>query len=178
MCLTNLKKVIGHLNMANGEKIPRLGKASSLQVMKSWLEILDTSGSRWAYWSIPQKKLTEIFHKYKISECTGLTPPYERSKTACKTFLEASTHLLAQLDLDQSIRGWAGGETAPWGMEEVLKAFLSQEQTGVKDLIVIKSKKLLSMLSFLNRHWPRLFSRPTRGISLLIIWHSRHRGGS
>ena len=136
--------------MAKGEKIPCLGKASSLQVMKSWLEILDTSGSRWAYWSIPQKKLTEIFYKHKISECTGLTPPYERSKAACKTFLEASTRLLPHLDLDQSIRGWAGGETASRGMEEVLKAFLSQEQTGVKDLIVIKSKKLLSMLSFLD----------------------------
>ena len=108
LCLINLKKVIGHLNMAKGEKVPCLGKASSLQVMKSWLEILDTSGSRWAYWSTPQKKLTEIFHKYKINACTGLTPPYERSRAACKTFLEASTHLPAQLDLDQIIRGWAG----------------------------------------------------------------------
>ena len=44
--LSELRKVTGHLDMAKGENVSCLGKPASLQVMKAWLEILDTSGSR------------------------------------------------------------------------------------------------------------------------------------
>ena len=134
--------------MANRENVSCLGKPASLQVTKAWLEILDTSGSRWAYWSTPQKKLSEIFHKHRINTCTGLNPPYEKSRAGCRAFLEAAVRLPPHLDLD--IRGWAGGGIAPCVTEQALKAFLSRGETGVKDLIVNTSKKLLAMLTFLD----------------------------
>ena len=128
----------------------RLRKSLSLQVIRAWLELLDETGTRWVYWETPQQDLTSLFDKYRISECMGLTLPYAKSRTACETFLKTSERYLSQSDLDEDVWAWVNGDTAPPRMRVRLKAFLLQDQEGVKSLITEKSKNLLSMLDFLS----------------------------
>ena len=89
--------------MPGRSRNPRLRKPLSLQVIKTWLELLDDTGTRWTYWDISQPDLTSLFDRYRICDCMDLTPPYVRSRSACEIFLRTAERQLSQSDLDENI---------------------------------------------------------------------------
>ena len=98
----------------------RLRKSLSLQVIRTWLELLDDTGTRWIYWETLQQDITSLFDRYRIRECMGLTHPYKKSKTTCETFLKTSERYLSQSDLDEDVWEWVNGDLARPGMKEGL----------------------------------------------------------
>ena len=83
----------------------KLRKDLSVRVIKAWLELLRLEGGilTWAYWDMDETVISEIFERYNLSECMGISPPYHKSKYNCETFLKSTEMYLTQSGIDRTL---------------------------------------------------------------------------
>ena len=133
----------------------KLRKDLSVRVIKAWLELLRLEGGilTWAYWDLDETVIREIFERYNLSECMGISPPYHKSKYNCETFLKSTETYLTQSDIDRTLDDWIrtlGNEEEGDDdtSEKVLMLKQSGQEDGIKSVVAEKSRALLCMLDF------------------------------
>ena len=60
----------------------------------------------WDYWDINQNIITEIFIRYNLNECMGISAPFTKNRYNCETFLKVSEKYLSHADLERTLLEW------------------------------------------------------------------------
>ena len=70
----------------------KLRKDLSLKMIQAWLELLrlEEGVVKWAYWDTSHDVLTDLFERYRLNDCMGVSLPFLKSKYNCETFLKSA----------------------------------------------------------------------------------------